>query len=151
MSPDPGEGVTARMFAAAEAARTLAHAPYSHFAVGAAVLGDDGAIHAGCNVENAAYPLGTCAEASAIAAMVAAGARAIRAIAVVGGAAGAASGFVTPCGGCRQRIREFARPDTSVLTRDAAGTIRCFSLEDLLPHAFGPDTLERAARKDPAP
>ena len=92
------------LFDAAKAAQAKAYAPYSRFKVGAAILADDGRIYAGCNVENAAYPEGSCAEAGAIAAMVAGGERRIAEILVVGDG----ENLVTPCGGCRQRIREFA-------------------------------------------
>ena len=88
-----------RLLDAARQAMARAHAPYSNYQVGAAILGDDGVIYAGCNVENAAYPEGWCAETSAIGAMVLGGARKIREIAVIGGGAG----LTTPCGGCRQR------------------------------------------------
>ncbi|MGU3536781.1 cytidine deaminase [Methylobacterium sp. A54F] len=125
------------LFAAAEAARARAHAPYSGFRVGAALVDERGAVHAGCNVENAAYPVGTCAEAGAIAAMAAAGGRRIRAILVIGDG----SGLVTPCGACRQRIREFADGATPIHVADLAGVRRSFTLEALLPHSFGPETL----------
>lgn len=126
-----------RLFAAAAAARARAHAPYSRFRVGAAILSESGAIHAGCNVENAAYPQGSCAEAGAIAAMALAGDRRIVAIAVVG--EGAA--LVTPCGGCRQRIREFAGPDALVHCSNGAGVRSSFRLHELLPYSFGPENL----------
>jgi cytidine deaminase len=127
------------LFEAAAKARLSAHAPYSKFLVGAALIDEQGRIHLGCNVENAAYPQGTCAEAGAIAAMVLTGARRIMAIAV----SGAGDGLVTPCGGCRQKIREFAAPDTPIHVLDAAGGLkRSFTLEDLLPFSFGPDHLE---------
>ncbi|WP_375454891.1 cytidine deaminase [uncultured Methylobacterium sp.] len=126
----------AALFDAAAAARGRAHAPYSRFAVGAALRDEAGAIHAGCNVENAAYPVGTCAEAGAIAAMILAGGRRIREILVLGG-----GGLVTPCGACRQRIREFAGPDTPVHAAGPDGMARSFTLEELLPFAFGPETL----------
>jgi cytidine deaminase len=105
--------------------------------VGAAILAADGTIHGGCNVENAAYPQGTCAEAGAIAAMVAAGAHHIAAILTV------AEGeqLTTPCGGCRQKIREFASPDTVVLAAGPEGVRARFTLDDLLPHSFGPEHL----------
>ena len=125
---------------AALAARSMAYAPYSRFAVGAALRTPDGAIHAGCNVENAAYPQGTCAEAGAIAAMVLAGGRRIAELVVAGG------GDVpcTPCGGCRQKLREFAGPDLAIRIVDAAGqTLLRTSLAELLPHSFGPDNLAR--------
>lgn len=125
------------LFDAARAAQARAYAPYSRFTVGAAILGPSGAIHAGCNVENAAYPVGTCAEAGAIAAMVGAGERTITAILVVGDG----DALVTPCGGCRQRIREFARPDTPIIIAGPEGPRATFSLEALLPYSFGPENL----------
>ncbi len=125
---------------AARAARGNAHAPYSRFKVGAAILGESGRIFAGCNVENAAYPQGQCAEATAIGAMVTAGDRRIRAIVVMGGEAGAED-ICTPCGGCRQRIREFAAPETPIHICDPAGLRRSFPLETLLPESFGPTNL----------
>ena len=135
---DPAE--LSRMIEAALAARENAHAPYSKFKVGAAILGESGRIFAGCNVENAAYPQGQCAESSAIGAMVTAGDRRIRAIVVMGGEAGAEE-ICTPCGGCRQRIREFATPETPIHICDPAGLRRTFSLEILLPESFGPTNL----------
>lgn len=128
------------LVAAARAARENAHAPYSKFKVGAAILGGSGRIFAGCNVENAAYPQGQCAEATAIGAMVTAGDRQIRAILVMGGEAGAEE-ICTPCGGCRQRIREFAAPETPIHICDPAGLRRTFPLEALLPESFGPTNL----------
>ena len=129
------------MIEAALAARDRAHAPYSRFRVGASLLCERGIVHAGCNVENAAYPEGTCAEAGAVAALVLAGSRRIRAVVV----AAEGSAPCTPCGGCRQKIREFAEPDTPVRMVDASGTVllEC-RLEELLPHAFGPDLLPLA-------
>jgi len=117
--------------------RAHAHAPYSRFPVGAALRDERGGIHAGCNVENAAYPVGTCAEAGAIAAMVAAGGRRIAAILVCGDG----NGPVTPCGACRQRIREFAGPDTPIHAAGPGGVARSFTLAELLPESFGPETL----------
>jgi cytidine deaminase len=135
------------LFAAALSVRERAHAPYSRFAVGAALRDEHGAIHAGCNVENAAYPVGTCAEAGAIAAMVAAGGRRIAAILVC--AAGAVP--VTPCGACRQRIREFAGPDAPVYAAGPDGILARHTLDALLPASFGPETLWQApAAKDSA-
>ncbi len=126
------------MIEAALAARERAHAPYSRFRVGAALLCERGIVHAGCNVENAAYPEGTCAEAGAVAAMVLSGSRRIRAV-VVAGDGGAPC---TPCGGCRQKMREFADPAMPVRMVDASGTVLLVcSLGELLPHAFGPDLL----------
>ena len=122
---------------AALAARDHAHAPYSGYRVGAAVRDRDGRIHAGANVENAAYPLGLCAEAAAIAAMVTAGGTAIAEMLVVaeGGQ------LVTPCGGCRQRIREFAGPATSIHLAEPGGVLATVTLGALLPMSFGPDHI----------
>lgn len=137
--PDTSPEVAA-LFAAARSARARAYAPYSGFRVGAALIDETGAVHAGCNVENAAYPVGTCAEAGAIAAMVAGGGRRIRAILVFGD--GAAP--VTPCGACRQRIREFAAPETPIHVADPDGIRKTFTLDALLPASFGPETLRAA-------
>jgi cytidine deaminase len=126
-----------RLLAAARAAQERAHAPYSRFHVGAAVLDEEDRVHAGCNVENAAYPLGTCAEASAIATLVAAGGTRVLALAVVGDG----ERLVTPCGGCRQRLREFADAETPVLVADRERVRAQFTLEQLLPHSFGPENL----------
>jgi cytidine deaminase len=125
------------LLAAAQAARANAHAPYSKFQVGAAVLDEQGRIHAGCNVENAAYPQGLCAEAGALAAMVLAGGRQARALLV----AGPGPAWTTPCGGCRQKLREFAADEVPVLIADDRGVRARFTLGELLPHAFGPDHL----------
>lgn len=127
------------LFAAASRLQPRAYAPYSRFKVGAALLTDDGTVHAGCNVENAAYPVGTCAEAGAIAAMIAAGGTAIRAILVFG----EGDELVTPCGACRQRIREFASPETPVAIAGPEGIRARFTLEQLLPASFGPANLPR--------
>jgi len=125
------------LLAAARAVRERAHAPYSKFKVGAALLDEHGRIHAGCNVENAAYPQGLCAEAGAIAALVAAGDTRIVAAAVVGEVVQPC----TPCGGCRQRLREFA-DDTLPVTVADAQTVRArFTLGQLLPASFGPAHL----------
>lgn len=126
------------LIAAAVAARAQAYAPYSRFLVGAAVKDERGKIHAGCNVENAAYPEGTCAEAGAIAAMILGGGRRITEAAVVG----AGDALVTPCGGCRQRLREFGGSDLVIHVCDERGRIkRSFTLGELLPSSFGPDNL----------
>ncbi len=129
------------LFEAALAARERAYAPYSHYRVGAALADESGRVFAGCNVENAAYPVGTCAEAGAIAAMAAGGGRRIEAILVV--ADGPA--LVAPCGACRQRIRDFATEDTPVHLADRGRVTRTRTLGARLPFAFGPDTLGRAA------
>jgi len=115
-------------------AREQAYARYSGFMVGAAIIDGGGAIYAGCNVENAAYPLGACAEAGAISAMVAGGGRKIRSIAIVGGRS--ALEKCPPCGGCRQRIAEFATPGTRILLLEPSGEICEYSIADLLPLSF---------------
>lgn len=127
----------ADLLAAAEAVRARAYAPYSKFQVGAAILADDGKVYAGCNVENAAYPIGNCAEASAIAAMLAGGGRRIRRIYVTG----PGREPVTPCGGCRQRIREFADQDVVVISHGIDGEPLHQTVGQLLPHSFGPEYL----------
>lgn len=126
------------LFAAAEAVRARAYAPYSKFSVGAAILADDGNIYAGCNIENAAYPVGNCAEASAIAAMIAGGGKRIRRVYVTG----PGSVPVTPCGGCRQRLREFADQDVVVISHGVDGAPLARTLAELLPHSFGPEFLK---------
>jgi cytidine deaminase len=135
------------LIAAARAARERAHAPYSRFAVGAAVLDEQGRIHAGCNVENAAYPQGWCAETSALAAMVMAGGRRALAVAVCG----EAPEPVTPCGGCRQKLREFAADDCPVLTCDPNAVTARYTLGQLLPASFGPHHLPPGGERDLPP
>lgn len=126
-----------RLFAAAAAAMERAYAPYSKFQVGAAILAENGQVYSGCNVENSAYPEGSCAETGAIAAMVRDGARQIREIVVIG----RGDELCTPCGGCRQRIREFAAPEVKVHVCDPQGLRRTFTREELLPASFGPENL----------
>ena len=116
-----------------------AHAPYSKFHVGAALRAEDGSIHGGCNVENAAYPQGTCAEAGAIAAMVAAGGKRILECLVVG----PGPELVTPCGGCRQKLREFAADDLPIHLCGPDGLHRTVTLGQLLPMSFGPHHLAK--------
>ncbi len=127
------------LFEAAKAAQARAYVPYSRFRVGAALRDEHGAVHAGCNVENAAYPVGNCAEASAIAAMVLAGGRRIAEALVIGDG----TELCTPCGGCRQRLREFAAGSVRVHVAGPEGVRRSFTLEELLPASFGPDNLQR--------
>jgi cytidine deaminase len=122
---------------AARSARANGYAPYSKFLVGAAVLDEQGRIHAGCNVENAAYPQGWCAETSALAHLVTAGGRRVRALAVVG----VADDPVTPCGGCRQKLREFADADCPIWVADLGTTRARYTLGELLPASFGPQHL----------
>ena len=137
MAFDENDPAWAPLIAAAVAVRARAYAPYSKFAVGAALLDEHGRIHAGCNIENAAYPQSQCAEASAIAHLVLAGGRRIVAVAVVGEAAQP----VTPCGGCRQRLREFAADTTPIWVADAQQVRGRYTLGELLPASFGPGHL----------
>ncbi len=123
-----------QLIEAAKEAREHAHAPYSNYFVGAAIVDENGDVHTGCNVENAAYPQGNCAEANAIGAMVTAGGKKISVIAAVGG--GEKLEFCTPCGGCRQSILEFSDENTRVILIDEEGTIQKYSLDELLPLAF---------------
>ncbi len=125
------------MIDAARQAMERAYAPYSSFPVGAVVRGASGTLYAGCNVENSAYPQGWCAEASAIAAMVAAGERRIVEVVVMG----RGEALVTPCGGCRQKLREFADDDVVIHVCGPDGLRRSVSLGELLPLAFGPENL----------
>lgn len=117
---------------AARAVRENAYVPYSRFKVGAALRATSGAVHVGCNVENVAYPEGTCAEAGAIAAMVAAGDRAIAELLVIADSPTP----VPPCGGCRQKIAEFAGPDVVVTMCTTDGQSRAVTVADLLPGTF---------------
>ncbi|MFQ5548542.1 MAG: cytidine deaminase [Woeseia sp.] len=123
-----------QLIEAAKKVREHAHAPYSNYLVGAAIIDDRGDIHTGCNVENAAYPEGNCAEANAIGAMVAAGGKKIAVIAAVGGSNELE--FCTPCGGCRQSILEFSNDSTRVVLIDEDGEIHNYSIDELLPLAF---------------
>ncbi len=119
---------------AAKEVRPNAHAPYSGYMVGAALVDDTGAMHTGCNVENAAFPEGTCAEANAIGSMVAAGGKRIVAIAAVGGSDDIEA--CTPCGGCRQSILEFADENTRIILIGEGNQIDSYSIDELLPAAF---------------
>lgn len=126
------------MIEAALGARLNAHAAYSRFRVGAALLCERGMVHAGCNVENAAYPQGVCAEAGAISAMVLSGSRRIEAVVVAGGG----SLPCMPCGGCRQKLREFAGPHVPIRVVDETGAVLLVrTLSELLPDSFGPESL----------
>ncbi len=125
---------------AARDVRERAYAPYSKFKVGAAIRGASGRIYAGCNVENVAYPEGTCAEAGAIAAMVAAGETELIEVAVIADA----SAPCPPCGGCRQKLAEFGRADTPVLLATIAGQTMATTVGELLPGRFGVEHMDRA-------
>ena len=126
------------LIAAAQSARLKAYAPYSKFLVGAAVRDERGQIHGGCNIENAAYPQGWCAETSAIAAMIISGGKAIAEMAVIG----TGDLLCTPCGGCRQKIREFAKGSIKIHMCGEDGKLkRTMTLDELLPASFGPENL----------
>lgn len=124
---------------AARAVRENAYAPYSHFKVGAALRGASGAIYRGCNVENVAYPEGTCAEAGAIAAMVAAGETELTEVAVIADSPMP----VSPCGGCRQKLAEFGRHDVKVILATTDGKVFETTIGDLLPGVFSVEHMER--------
>jgi cytidine deaminase len=125
----------AELFAAASAAMRQAYAPYSSFPVGVAILSESGKMFSGANMENASFPEGWCAETSAIAHMVMAGERRIAEVAVVA----ERMALITPCGGCRQRLKEFGTAETLVHLCDATGVVQTVTLGDLLPKAFGLD------------
>ena len=123
---------------AAKKASKLAHVPYSKFYVGAAMRDEKGRVHAGANIENAAYPQGWCAECTAIGHLIMGGGTKITEVAVMGNG----DTLCTPCGGCRQKIREFAVGDVKIHCCTEEGKlIRTFTLEELLPASFGPENL----------
>ncbi|WP_197046884.1 cytidine deaminase [Paucibacter sp. KBW04] len=126
-----------RLLEASLAARAHSHSPYSRYAVGAAILDEQGRIHVGANIENAAYPQGWCAEATALGAMMMAGGREARAVLV----SGPGPDIITPCGGCRQKLREFAQPELLVIAADPGGIRQHWTLAELLPFSFGPGHL----------
>lgn len=126
-----------KLFEAAKLVRQRAHVPYSNFKVGAAFLTNDGSIITGCNVENAAYPQSQCAEASAIGNLVAQGYKKIIEIVVVG----SGDKLCSPCGGCRQRLREFSSLDIKIHMCKVNGHMKTSTLEELLPDSFGPENL----------
>jgi len=124
--------------AAAVSMLDKAYCPYSHFPVGAALECEDGTVYTGCNVENAAYPAGICAERNAIFHAVAESHTRFRRIVI----AGKSHDFCVPCGMCRQVMREFA-PDLEIICLNTDGNEQTFTLEQLLPHSFGPDFLDK--------
>ena len=129
------------LFELAKEAMNKAYVPYSRFPVGATILTASGKLYSGCNVENAAYPEGTCAEAGAIASMVLGGDTLIKDIYVIG----KGEELVTPCGGCRQKIREFSSVDTMIHICGAEGVRKSLTMNELLPFSFGPENLEQQA------
>jgi len=147
-------------------ARRNSYAPYSNFAVGAALLAADGSVHTGCNIENASYPLGNCAERTAFFRAVSEGQRNFTAIAIAGGpvppdrtmasgkadsAAGRDDQLVCcpPCGACRQVMREFCGPDFRILFSDGAGGFTVRTLAELLPESFGPEAVNEVKQEVP--
>ena len=126
-----------KLFKAAKKVRLMAYVPYSNFKVGVALLTDNNSIIVGCNVENAAYPQSQCAEASAIGNLLSNGHSKIKEVVVIG------SGelLCSPCGGCRQRLREFTNLDVQIHMCNIDGHLKTASLKDLLPDSFGPENL----------
>ncbi len=118
-------------------ALSMAYSPYSNFPVGVAILSNCNKIYAGCNVENAAYPQGQCAEAGAISSMILGGCTTIIAILIVG----KGDTLCTPCGGCRQKIGEFASAKTAILIANESKILKEFSLDEILPYSFGSKSL----------
>ncbi|MHC8598934.1 cytidine deaminase [Arenicellales bacterium IMCC55707] len=129
--------MTHEFFPRLEALLKNAYAPYSNFPVAAIIKGASGTIYSGVNVENAAYPQGWCAEASAIAAMVSSGETEIYELAVMA----ESDEICTPCGGCRQKIREFASEDLKIFCFSPDGLKATYTLGELLPYSFGPEHL----------
>ena len=132
------EKIYSELYRKATTVMDKAYAPYSKFKVGAAILDSNGKFHVGCNIENAAYPIGNCAEASAISAMIASDGKEIKAIAVTG----YGELLCTPCGGCRQRIREFSDLDIPIIVGNEVEIKKIYTLDELLPSSFGPENLQ---------
>ncbi len=127
------------MLQMARDAMDRAYVPYSEFRVGAVIKAQSGRLYAGCNVENASYPVGSCAEQGAISAMVLGGDLKIEEMVVMGDG----ENLTSPCGACRQRIREFAAPDVLIHICDRTGVRKTMTLAELLPVSFGPENLQR--------
>lgn len=134
---EPTMNTIETLYQKAVAARLNAYAPYSNFLVGSCIETTSGKLFAACNVENASYGVAICAESSAITAMVAAGEREIKQIMIVV----AGPGVSASCGACRQRINEFATPETLVHLYDLKGAKQTYQFHELFPHAFGPKDL----------
>ena len=126
-----------KLFEAAKIVRDKAHVPYSKFKVGAAILTEDNSIIVGCNVENAAYPQSQCAEATAIGNLITQGFSKIKEVVVIG----SGNLLCSPCGGCRQRLREFASLDVHIHMCNSEGHLKTSTLKELLPDSFGPENL----------
>ena len=127
------------LFEAARAAMEFAYAPYSKFPVGAAIRAEDGRIYAGANIENLSFPQGWCAEPTSISHMIMAGNKRMVEMAVIA----EKLPLCPPCGGCRQKIAEFADRDTRIHLFDGAGAVRTMTMDELLPFSFQTDTIER--------
>ena len=125
------------LFEAARAAMAFAHAPYSKFPVGAAIRAEDGKIYAGANIENLSFPQGWCAEPTAISHMIMAGSKKIVEMAVIA----EKLPLCPPCGGCRQKIAEFATAKTPIYLCDETGVKKTMTMDELLPHSFATDIL----------
>lgn len=130
---------TDTLFRLASEARGKAYAPYSRFQVGAAVESTAGNVYTGCNVENVSYPIGTCAEESAISAMINGGDREIRSILIVAGG----QELIAPCGACLQRIKEFSTPETTIYLADTKEVKKTLKIQDLLPFGFTNEDLKK--------
>lgn len=125
----------------AMAQRKFSYAPYSQFRVGAALLTKEGKVYGGCNIENAAYSPGNCAERTAIFKAVSEGSREFDAICVVGGKEELLNDYAAPCGVCRQVMMEFCEPDFTIILATDEEHYECFSLKEFLPMGFGPSNL----------
>lgn len=121
-----------KLLSLAQNAASHSYSPYSHFAVGAALLATDGKFYSGCNVENVSFPVGTCAEESAIAAMITGGSQQIAEILIFADS----DTLISPCGACRQRIAEFATPQTIVYLSNCNGVQKELNFSNLLPFSF---------------
>lgn len=126
----------------AEDARAFSYTPYSHFAVGAALLTSGGKVYTGCNIENASYTPTICAERTAVFKAVSEGERDFAAIAIIGGPAGEKGRFCSPCGVCRQVLREFCEPETFRVILGTTESAQAYTLAELLPASFGPLDLK---------
>lgn len=121
-----------KLLSLAQTAASNAYCPYSHFSVGAAIESTDGKFYSGCNVENISFPVGTCAEAGAIAAMIANGSTKIQNILIYA----PSQKLITPCGACRQRIAEFSTPETIIYLSGIDGISKSYGINELLPSSF---------------
>lgn len=122
----------------------FAYTPYSHFKVGAALLGKNGIVYTGCNIENAAYTPTNCAERTAFFKAVSEGVREFDAICIVGGKDGVPETFTPPCGVCRQVMMEFCKPDEfQIVLAKGRENYQIYTLKDLMPQGFGPGNLEK--------